>query len=189
MSRLLSVIGLATFMLGVLLVARPQASPGPVVPMTPFAAVPSPSASASSTATAFPPIPDGYRIQIPRLAIDLPLAEGDVERDAVQQKTPEWSAFHLPGTGLPGSGYNSYIYAHARVGMFLDLWNARDGDDVWISTPDGRALHYVITEVHPRVPPDDVSWADPTPGDRLTLQTSTGPDPGDPRFVVIAQRA
>ena len=71
--------------------------------------------------------------------------------------------------------------------MFITLWNAAVGDEVWISTPDGRALRYLVTEVHPRVPPEDVSWALATPPERLTLQTSTGPNSGDPRFVVIAQ--
>jgi hypothetical protein len=36
------------------------------------------------------------------------------------------------------------------------------------------------------VPPDDVSWVQPTAGERLTLQTSTGPNPGDPRYVAVA---
>jgi hypothetical protein len=43
-----------------------------------------------------------------------------------------------------------------------------------------------VTEVHPRIAPDDVSWMRGTPGERLTIQTSTGPNPTDPRFVVIA---
>lgn len=196
MSRLLTVIGIAAFAIGIALIARPQATTAPVVPMTPLAASPSangaPNAASPTVAppdAAFPPLPDGYRIQIPRLGIDLPMQEGDVERDAVEQRTPEGYAFHLPGTAIPGAGANSYIYAHARRGMFLTLWNARVGDDVWISTPDGRALHYVVTEIHPRVTPDDVSWARPDPPDHLTLQTSTGPNPGDPRFVVIAQPA
>lgn len=145
-----------------------------------------PPPSASSAASAAPAMAPGYRLQIPRLGIDLPLAEGDVARDIDQQRTPEGAAFHLPGTSLPGLGGNTYLYAHARVGMFLALWNARVGDDVIISTPDLRALRYVVSEVHPRVAPDDVSWVQPTPIERLTLQTSTGPDPGDPRFVVIA---
>ena len=192
MSRLLAVTGLAAFAVGVLLVARPSATPAPVVPMTPIAASPSvavPTASpgASATPVAIGPIPPGYRIQIPRLGIDLEILEGDLERDAVEQKTPEGYAFHLPGTGIPGAGYNSYIYAHARRGMFLSLWNARIGDEVWISTPDGRALRYLISEIQPRVPPDDVSWAAPDPPDQLTLQTSTGPNPGDPRFVAVAR--
>ena len=146
----------------------------------------SPTATAIASATPLPPIPPGYRVQIPRLAIDLAILEGDIARDTVQLQTPENYAFHLPGTGIPGSGVNSYLYAHARRGMFLSLWNAQVGDVVWISTPDGRALRYVVSEVHPRVPPDDVSMATASVPERLTLQTSTGPNPGDPRFVVVA---
>jgi LPXTG-site transpeptidase (sortase) family protein len=142
--------------------------------------------SASPTAAPAPAIPPGYRIKIARLAIDLPIAEGDIERDTVQQQTPDNFAFHFPGTAIPGDGGNSYIYAHARRGMFLSLWNARVGDEVMIVTPDGRERRYVVSEVHPRVEPTDVSWAQPTTTERLTLQTSTGPNPDDPRFVVIA---
>ena len=145
-----------------------------------------PSATASATATAAVRIPLGYRIQIPRLGIDLPIDEGDVARDTVEQQTPEGYAFHLPGTAIPSAGGNSYLYAHARRGMFLSLWDAKVGDVVWLSTPDGRALKYVVTEVHPRVAPDDVSWVRPTKSERLTLQTSTGPNRTDPRFVVVA---
>ena len=143
-------------------------------------------ASAAPTATRTPAIPEGYRIKIPRLAIDLPIAEGDLERDAVRQETPDNFAFHFPGTALPGEPGNTYVYAHARRGMFLTLWNAQQGDEVWIVTPEARELRYIVSEVHWRVAPTDVSWVAPTSGERLTLQTSTGPDPGDPRFVVIA---
>ena len=142
--------------------------------------------SAPASPTPLPPIPLGYRVQIPRLGIDLPIMEGDLERDTVEQQTPENWAFHLPGTAIPGRGANSYLYAHARRGMFITLWNAAVGDEIWISTPDGRAMRYVVSEIHPRVPPEDVSWAMATPPERLTLQTSTGPNPGDPRFVVVA---
>lgn len=138
------------------------------------------------TATAAPTIPPGYRIRIARLGIDLPIAEGDVERDAVRQETPENFAFHFPGSALPGEGGNTYLYAHARSGMFLPLWNAREGDEFLIITPDARQLRYVVSEVHARVDANDVTWTAPTNDERLTLQTSTGPNPGDPRFVVIA---
>jgi sortase (surface protein transpeptidase) len=162
-------------------VAAATASP-PVA----ISASPLPNATNSPTATPTPPITPGYRIKIPRLAIDLPLAEGDIERDAVRQETPENFAFHLPGSALPGDPDNSYFYAHARRGMFLALWGAREGDEVLIITPDGRQLHYVVSEVHSRVPATDVSWAARTGSERLTLQTSTGPNAGDPRFVVVA---
>ena len=162
------------------------------VPSPTASATPGPTASADSTSVAptpaatIGPIPDGYRVLVPRLGIDLPIAEGDVERDVVVQKTPENFAFHFPGTAIPGTLGNSYLYAHARQGMFLSLWNARVGDQVSITTPAGSALKFVITEVHPRVPPADTSWLQPTTDERLTLQTSTGPNSGDPRFVVVA---
>jgi sortase (surface protein transpeptidase) len=155
-------------------------------------ATPASTASAGSTVVAptpaptIGPIPDGYRIELPRLGINLPIAEGDVERDVVIQKTPENFAFHFPGTAIPGTIGNSYIYAHARTGMFLSLWNARVGDQVSITTPAGAELKFVVTEIHPKVPPADTSWLQPTADERLTLQTSTGPNSGDPRFVVIA---
>ena len=148
---------------------------------------PTPSVPVAATTWPPAPIPPGFRIQIPRLSIDLAIAEGDLVRDTVRQVTPEGYAFHLPGTAIPGKGGNSYIYSHARVGMFLPLWNARVGDEVRIKTPDGSILMYVVSEVHPRVDPHDVSWL--TQGavpEHLTLQTSTGPTPGDARFIVIA---
>ena len=195
MPRSLTVLaGVLLLAVGIALVAGaglPRA--GSVAPL----ALPSPSASATPTAAGSPnvsetpvptigPIPDGYRIQIARLGIDLPIAEGDLYRDTVQQQTPENFAFHFPGTAIPGVVGNSYIYAHARRGMFLSLWNARVGDRVSVTTPAGVELKFVVTEVHPRVPPLDTSWLQPSDDERLTLQTSTGPNPQDPRFVVIA---
>jgi LPXTG-site transpeptidase (sortase) family protein len=186
----LSVLALC---LGLVLIAgvRPATSVAPSTPTAVAAVTASPTSSpagltVSPTATPTPPIPDGYRVKIPRLVIDLPITEGDIDRDTVRQETPNNFAFHLPRTALPGDRGNSYIYAHARVGMFLSLWNARVGDEVVIVAPDRRELRYLVSEVHPRVPPTDVSWAGPTSTERLTLQTSTGPNPDDPRFVVVA---
>lgn len=186
--------GVLLLAVGVALVATgglPRA--GSVAPVaTPEVTATPPSARASTAVAAAPttgPIPEGYRIQIPRLGIALPIAEGDIERDVVVQQTPENFAFHFPGTAIPGNSGNSYIYAHARRGMFLSLWNARIGDHVSITTPAGVELKFVITEVHPSVSPEDTSWVQPSSDERLTLQTSTGPNREDPRFVVIAAPA
>lgn len=164
---------------------------GPVAPVATPISSPAASSSPLASASAAPqptvgPIPDGYRIKMPRLGIDLPIAEGDIERDVVVQQTPENFAFHFPGTVFPGAVGNSYIYAHARRGMFLSLWNARSGDEVIVTTPNGAELKFVVTEVHPRVPPSDTSWVQPSADERVTLQTSTGPNREDPRFVVVA---
>ena len=189
------VAGLGLILAGVLLVAgvRPFDIGAPSATQIPLSSVAAASrlargSDAATTATRDPraPIALGYRIQIPRLGIDLPVDEGDLVRDINLQKTPEGFAFHLTGTSIPGQGSNTYLYAHARTGMFLTLWKAQPGDQVFISTPDLRALKYVITEVHPRVAVNDVSWVQPTQAERLTLQTSTGPSPSDPRFVVVA---
>lgn len=163
----------------------PEMSPSPSLATS---APPTPGITITPTPGAPSPIPDGYRVKVPRLGIDLPIAEGVVQRDVDQQQTPEDFAFHLPGTALPGDVGNTYLYAHARRGMFLSLWEAKVGDLVEIATPDGRTLQYEVSEVRPRVAPTDVSVAQPTTDERLTLQTSTGPSPEDPRFVVIALR-
>jgi LPXTG-site transpeptidase (sortase) family protein len=168
-----------------------------LVPSTPAAATAAPAiatveaprempAASAPTQIANPVISIGYRISIPRLRIDLPIAEGDVKRDIDDQRTPESFAFHLPGTALPGQHGNVYLYAHARQGMFLALWNARPGDEVLITSPDGLVLVYVVREILPQVLPTDVSSTRPTASERLTLQTSTGPSASDPRFVVFA---
>lgn len=198
MNRFTPALSVLALCLGLVLIVgvRPAA---PVVPapsvIAALTASPPPSPTAltvsptvSPTASPRPTMPPGYRVKMPRLAIDLPIAEGDLERDTVRLETPNDFAFHLPGTAIPGQAGNIYIYAHARQGMFLALWNARPGDEVVIVTADGRQLRYLVSEVHPRVDPSDVSWAQPTSAERLTLQTSTGPNPNDPRFVVVALR-
>lgn len=131
----------------------------------------------------------GARIAVPRLGIDLPLSWGeiarDVPRDGYEGATPERVALVFPGSALPGSGGNTYIYSHARTGMFLALWTARAGDLVILSWPDAE-LRYTVGRIVPRVPPTETSWLDPAGPERLTLQTSTGPRASDPRFVAIA---
>jgi Sortase domain len=120
------------------------------------------------------------RIQITRLHIDLAIVDGD-GIDA-----PIGKAAHYPGSGWPDGGTNIYIYAHARTGMFLSLWDAVVGDRIDLILADGSKRSYVVDKVLPKVPPDAVEYLQPTPVEQLTLQTSTGPDETYPRFVVIA---
>lgn len=133
----------------------------------------------------------GMRIAVPRLDIDLPLELGDVIRDVPRAGyaggTPENVAFVFPSTRLPGEGGNTYIYAHARTGMFLSLWSARIGDEVDIYRQDGSLRRvYRVAIIAPRVDPSDGRWLDADGIERLTLQTSTGPAPSNPRFIVVA---
>ena len=134
---------------------------------------PSPDASG-------PPGIRAVRIQLQRLGIDLRIVEGD-GIDA-----PIGKAAHYPDSGWPDGGTNIYIYAHARTGMFLSLWDARIGDEVVLALVDGSQRTYVVDEVLPNVPWDAVQYLKPTPTEQLTLQTSTSYYATAPRFVVIA---
>jgi len=154
---------------------------------TPSGAPPQSVAPGSSAPAASIPItPDGEpgiqanHIKIDRLGIDLAVIQGD-GIDA-----PIGKAAHFPSSGWPGGGTNIYIYGHARVGMFIRLWDARIGDTVQLGLVDGSSRNYVVTKILPMVPWDALGYLDPTPTEQLTLQTSTSYYPTAPRFVVIA---
>ena len=175
-----------------LFVSATLATPDPVRPAAAPAAVDvtqSPAATLTPQPSSRPTVAlDQLRISIPRLGIDLPLALGDIQRDVVLGQTPEDVALMFPTTNLPGTGGNSYIYAHARNAMFLQLWDVRVGDRVRISGPNGTRFDYAVTLIVPRVDPADTSWLDPTGPERITLQTSTGPNSTYPRFIAVAAR-
>jgi LPXTG-site transpeptidase (sortase) family protein len=137
--------------------------------------------------SASPPTPDepkaetrANRIRIERLGIDQKIIEGD-GIDA-----PIGKAAHFPSSGWPYGGTNIYIYGHARKGMFIDLWDARKGDEVVLDLVDGTSRTYVVTKVLPRVPWDAIHYLEPTPDEQLTIQTSTSYYATAPRFIVIA---
>lgn len=122
-------------------------------------------------------------LRIPRLGIEAPILEGDgtdVPLDAVA---------HHPATAWPGDGSNSYLYGHARDGLFGGLWQARTGDVIEVELADGGHRTYRVTEVRPLVAWDDLSVLAPTPSERLTLQTCVWYDLTSPRLVVIAEPA
>ena len=158
----------------------------PLVTVAPPAASPdagSPAASPSISPPGSPAVGAGIRanrIKIARLGIDLAVVEGD------GVDTPIGKAAHYPGTAWPGGGSNIYIYGHARVGMFLPLWQIHIGDTVEMDLVDGTSRTYVVTKILPKVPYDAVSYLAPTPTEQLTLQTCTSYYPTAPRFVVIA---
>jgi LPXTG-site transpeptidase (sortase) family protein len=123
------------------------------------------------------------RIGIPRLGIDLRIVEGD-GIDAPLNK-----AAHYPGTAWPDGGSNIYIYAHAQKGMFLALWDAKVGDEVVLDLADGTSRRFIVTDVKPKVAWNALEYLEPTPSERLTLQTSTSYTPTAPRFIVLAEPA
>ena len=143
----------------------------------------SPAASPSVSPPGSPAVGAGIRanrIKIATLGIDLAVVEGD------GVDTPIGKVAHYPGSAWPGGGSNIYIYGHARVGMFLPLWQIHIGDTVEMDLVDGTSRTYVVTKILPKVPYDAVSYLAPTPTEQLTLQTCTSYYPTAPRFIVIA---
>jgi LPXTG-site transpeptidase (sortase) family protein len=134
--------------------------------------------SASSAVASSRPV--ATRIAIARLNIDLPIVEGDGV-DAPLNKVA-----HYPGTAWPGEGSNVYLYAHARVGMFINLWFAKVGDSVDITLANGSHKKYVVSKILPSVEWNDRSVLAPSSAEELTLQTCTAYSPAAPRFIVIA---
>ena len=145
--------------------------PTAALPFTPASESPSADVAVGTRAT---------RIRIERLGIDLRIIEGD-GIDA-----PIGKAAHYPGTAWPGGGSNIYVYGHARDGMFVALWDVREGDEVELELVDGTSRTYVVTAVHPRVPWDAIEYLEPTATEQLTLQTSTSYESTAPRFIAIA---
>jgi hypothetical protein len=167
-------------------VARALASYEPLPTLT--GAITLPDGGVASNPS-FPPGRVATRIVIRRLDIDLP----------VMLQTDNYGIFPLcdvalyqPLLGQPGQSRATYIYAHARVGMFLPLLRASEKDDgkkmlgmtVEVYTSDDWRFLYTITEVrrHTR----DLDDAVATTTERLWMQTSEGPNGTVPKLQVVA---
>jgi hypothetical protein len=90
-------------------------------------------------------------------------------------------AMYLPDLSQPGFGRATYLYAHAREGMFLPLLRTKAFNqrglivEVW--TSDDWLFRYEITEVR-RDQPYQTGLDDPSTAtdEQLWLQTSQGPN-------------
>lgn len=157
----------------------PTVAPGLVLPST----------GASTAVPTFPPDRVATRVVIPRLAIDLP----------VMLQTDNYGVYPLcdvalyqPLLGQPGEGRATYIYAHARDGMFLPLLTASEtnngarliGMTVEVYTSDDWRFVYTISEVHRHTL--NLDDALNTHTERLFLQTSEGPHGTVPKLQVVA---
>jgi hypothetical protein len=129
------------------------------------------------------------RVVIEALGIDLP-----VIRPRPDEVFPLCDvAEFLPSYGLPGLPGVTYIYAHARTGMFLPLLDtsriaggaAMRGHEVVLYSSDRFRRRYVISEVHTRVKTLDV--VNELVGDALVLQTSETSHSSGTKLVIVAR--
>jgi hypothetical protein len=148
------------------------ATPTPLITLPPIGtarpdpSTPAPTPPADRVAT---------RVRVAKLGIDLPIVEGN-------EGYPYCNvAMYLPVLSQPGFGRATYLYAHAREGMFLPLLRTKGFDqrglvvEVW--TSDNMRFRYEISEVR-RDQPFRSGLVDPQNAttEQLWLQTSQGPD-------------
>jgi hypothetical protein len=151
---------------------EPSVSPGPGSLLT-FPPLASPSGSASPAAPAL-----ATRVVVPALGIDLPVIRQPGGGDAFP---PCNVAMYLQQLHQPGQPGPTYLYAHARTGMFLPILDAskvRDGRRmlgmlIQVYTGDDQLYLYHIVEVRRHVTTLDGALAEER--ETLWLQTSEGP--------------
>ena len=182
--------------------AEPTASAQPtIVSANPGSSLPLPSlppidGSAVPSLPAASTGPDrvATRVVVEALGIDLPV---------IAQPNPAYPScnvamyFEHPLLGQPGQGKATYLYAHARTGMFLALLNeskrnggkAMIGMIVSVYTSDDQRFVYKVSAVLPRVPADEhfLDKALAARQETLWLQTSTGPGGSFPKLQVVAR--
>ena len=136
------------------------------------------------------------RIVIPSLDIDLAIISSDYRSPRQRTDYPLCDvAMYLSVFSQPGYAGTTYLYAHARSGMFLPLLaesEYRDGrrilgDTVYVYRSDGRRYVYSIYRVK-RHATDFTLATDLDPDEqRLVLQTSEGPRGTKPKLQVAAR--
>lgn len=131
---------------------------------------------AASTAPASSPVAArvATRVVVPALRIDLPVVKPPNDPDHFPYCGV---AEYLPQLSQPGYPGTTYLYAHARVGMFLPLLETADatmpGMLVQVYTNDNQVFLYEITTVLRNQTSLDIAFA--ATEEQLMLQTSEGP--------------
>jgi hypothetical protein len=168
--------------------AVPSTTPVAVVAASPSpgsAGGSAPPASLAVVAAGAPPT----RVVIAALGIDLPVVSAPAGPDAYPYCNV---AMYLPQLHRPGEAGATYVFAHARVGMFLPLLDEsriRDGAGmvgmrVDVFTSDDRHFVYRISQVkrHVLTLEDAIEERDAA----LFLQTSEGPHGTPQKLQVVA---
>ena len=199
----LTALGVAGLAAGLLSLGAPVAAdPLPSVSLTPAAssvpATPSPlitlpplpSDGAASSRPSAPVDRLATRVRIAALDIDLPVVTPPDDPNAYP-----WCnvAMYIRQLGQPGQGRATYLYAHARTGMFLPILDASlvaNGKsmlgmvvEVW--TSDNQRFLYEITQV--RRHQLDLQDALDATSEEMWLQTSEGPrgTPGKTQVIAL----
>ena len=158
------------------------ASPAPTlmpIPTLVPAGSPGPSASPAASRVA-------TRVVVPALQIDLPVVRPPDDPNHFPYCDVAEYITQLSQPGYPGA---TYLYAHAREGMFLPLLRTADdtmiGMLVQVYTSDDQVYLYEITQVLRHRTSLDVAFE--TKAETLMLQTSEGPRGTIEKTIVVAR--
>lgn len=134
---------------------------------------------------------------LPDLDIDLPIVSGDL---TLPDSPPDYPlcdvAQYLTTYRYPGRpGTTTWIYAHARAGMFLPLLEASEVKDgasliglvAHLYTDAGLRYTYRIATVERRATDRSSAAGVPADDGRLVLQTSEGPKGTVPKLQIVAE--
>lgn len=133
------------------------------------------------------------RLLIPSLGVDLPVMKGPVGDDGNPLFPPCDVALYLDYYVQPGAVGTTYLYAHARPGMLLELLEesqvkdgeALIGEQVIVYAAAGWRHEYELSIVRPHATDYEIADNVPPGGERLVVQTSEGRI-GDPLKLQIA---
>jgi hypothetical protein len=163
-------------------VIEPTAPPAPSllpIPSLGPPATPGPSASLAARRVA-------TRVAIPALRIDLPVVKPPNDPDHFPYCNV---AEYLPQLSQPGYPGTTYLYAHARTGMFLPLLETADramlGMLVQVYTNDNQVYLYEVTRVLRSQTSLDIAFE--ATSEQLMLQTSEGPRGTIGKTMVVAR--
>jgi hypothetical protein len=197
---LLAGAGVFLVVAGLFYYLQPAAAEAPATPTAPpvastiFYSLPPRASLAPSGST---PIHASIatRIVIPALGIDLPIVASPPNEQFPLCNAAEYLALDRV-LGYPGLPQATYLYAHARTGMFLPLLTTSRVDNgaamvgMWVEvyTDDDQRHVYEITEVHRGVAVSSSSLdrALAARTDQLWLQTSEGPRESSTKLQVVA---
>jgi len=153
------------------------ATPTPLITLPPLGSAAAPSATPTAD-------PDrvATRVRIAALDIDMPVVKGPAGYPYCDV------AMYLKDLRQPGQGGATYLYGHARTGMFLPLLETSEKKqlgmvvEVWTSD-DFRYLYEIVDVRRNQTSLDDPLSA---PSEELWLQTSEGPKGTKGKTQVIA---
>ncbi len=180
-----AIIGSAASPAPSLALASPIPSFGPLPTLQPIPSVgpassPSAMPAPSTVPTPSPRTAVATRVVVPALGIDLPVVRAPTNESFPYCDVAEY----LPALSQPGLGGQTFLYAHARDGMFLPILTASQVNDgkamvgmvVQAYTSDDMVFLYQITDVYRHQ--DSLDTVFNATGENLFLQTSEGPPPG-----------